>query len=279
MDALPSCRASAASARCPSRPRRARPWPIWPGCGHAQRPAGEQPDSGGREPGRPLHPLLPLLHAGLRPGRLPQPAVVRRRRGALQRPPPAAPPPTPCQRAAFLQIMGSLAGKWPHSMTLQPGGVAGAPDRRSGCGCSRRCVPRVAGAAAVRRPAGGHRRHRLGRGPAPLDGRPAGHGQRLPAVPADRRRPANSPASAARRIASSSHGAYPRTPAGSFPACARPAGRRLQPFEPADVVEDVSHAWLEADVPRHPPRATPGRGTQGRRLYLVQGAALAGQVA
>ena len=50
-----------------------------------------------------------------------------------------------------------------------------------------------------------------------------------------------------------SHGAYPKDAGWLFPrgVLDLPAGA-LQPFEPADVVEDVSHAWLEADVPRHP---------------------------
>ena len=157
-------------------------------------------------------------------------------------------------RAAFLQIMGSLAGKWPHSMTLQPGGVARAPQtaerlrvfaalrefrtwlERRLFGDRLEAIAGIDSVAALRRW---------------MDARPATASDfRLFLAIADDLQLARIGRATDRFL---SHGAYAREGGWLFPrgVLDLPAGA-LQPFEPADVVEDVSHAWLEADVPRHP---------------------------
>ncbi|HNO89087.1 MAG TPA: nickel-dependent hydrogenase large subunit [Rhodocyclaceae bacterium] len=157
-------------------------------------------------------------------------------------------------RAAFLQIMGCLAGKWPHSMTLQAGGVARAPQTAD--------LLRVF--AALREFRTWLERH--------LFGDRLEHVAALDSVAALRRWQATGPAAASDfgqflRIADDldlaalgratdrflSHGAYPRDAGWLFPrgVLDLPAGV-LQGFDPADVREDVTHAWLEPDAPRHP---------------------------
>ena len=157
-------------------------------------------------------------------------------------------------RAAFLQIMGSLAGKWPHSMTLQPGGVARAPQ----------AAERLRMFAALREFRRWLERHLFGdrlEAVACIESvaglrrwmaaRPATASDfRLFLEIADDLQLARFGRAADRFL---SHGAYAREGGWLFPrgVLDLPAGA-LQPFAPGDVLEDVSHAWLEDDAPRHP---------------------------
>jgi uptake hydrogenase large subunit len=157
-------------------------------------------------------------------------------------------------RAAFMQIMGLLAGKWPHTLTLQPGGVARAPQaaerlrvfaalREFRAWMERRLfgdrlenIVAIESIAALRRW---------------MNARPAtGSDFRLFLEIADDLQLSRYGRATDRFL---SHGAYPREGGWLLPrgVLDLPAGS-LQPFLPADVLEDVSHAWLEDDQPRHP---------------------------
>jgi hydrogenase large subunit len=158
-------------------------------------------------------------------------------------------------RAGFLQIMGLLAGKWPHSLTLQPGGVARAPQ----------AAERLRVFAALREFRGWLERQLFGdrlEAIAALDSQVALHRwmDSRPAEASDFRlfleiaeglQLARYGRGTDRFL---SHGAYPKEGGGwLFPrgVLDLPAGA-LQPFLPGDVLEDVSHAWLEDEPPRHP---------------------------
>lgn len=135
-------------------------------------------------------------------------------------------------RARFLHLMGLLAGKWPHSLALQPGGTTKAVDSgervrllaiiaefREALETELYGGPLEAVASLVSpdwdrgdlglflRIARDLGLERLGRGPG----------------------------------AFLSHGSF-----GLFPAGAVAGGRPL-PFDPAAVSEDLSHAWMAAD--------------------------------
>jgi hydrogenase large subunit len=157
-------------------------------------------------------------------------------------------------RAAFMQIMGLLAGKWPHTLTLQPGGVARAPQaaerlrvfaalREFRAWLEKRLFgDRLENIAAIESIAGLRRW---------MDARSATASDfGLFLEIADDLQLSRYGRATDRFL---SHGAYPREGGWLLPrgVLDLPAGS-LQPFLPADVLEDVSHAWLEDDQPRHP---------------------------
>lgn len=157
-------------------------------------------------------------------------------------------------RAAFLQLMGVLAGKWPHTLSLQPGGSARPVS----------AAEKIRLYALLREFRGWLERRLFGDGLeaiAALDSAAA-----LDAW-ADARAPLHSDFRLFIEIARDldlarlgratdvflSYGAYEHGGGGALFARGvwRPGGERTA-FDPALVAEDLSHAWLRADTPRHP---------------------------
>lgn len=150
-------------------------------------------------------------------------------------------------RAAFLQLMGHLAGKWPHTLAIQPGGST-RPVQTSGC---------IRLAALLRRFRGWLERELFG------DVLEAVAGLRdAAALDAwrDARPPAHSDFRLFLEIASEldlyrlgratdtfiSYGNFPLEDANRFFAAGVWDGGVLHPLDPRELSEDVSHSWLEA---------------------------------
>ncbi len=156
-------------------------------------------------------------------------------------------------RAAFLHLLGLLAGKWPHTLTLQPGGVARAAS----------VAEKLRLRALVREFRGWLERHFFGdalEAVAALDSAAALAAWR------DARAPAASDFRLFLEIAGDlglerlgratdrflSYGAYPLGGAALFaPGVREGAGARAA-FAHADIAEDASHAWMADPRPRHP---------------------------
>lgn len=157
-------------------------------------------------------------------------------------------------RAAFLQILGILAGKWPHSLTLQPGGSARA------IGASEK----IRVHALLRQFRGWLERHLFGdalEAIAALDSAAA-----LEAWKAARA-PASSDFRLFLDIADAlgldglgratdrflSYGNYPLAGTPLFaPGVWQPERAEVLPVVQADIAEDASHAWMADARPRHP---------------------------
>lgn len=152
-------------------------------------------------------------------------------------------------RAAFMHLMGLMAGKWPHSLSLQPGGSARPMEQaetlqligllkdfrrfleRHTFGDRLEAVAALAGLDDLAR----WRRGRRGDLALFLDVADdldlAGLGR------------------ATDRFLS--YGAYPAAAGHLFPAGVRRAGEDRQPLDPQAILEDVSHAWMAGEA-RHP---------------------------
>jgi hydrogenase large subunit len=154
-------------------------------------------------------------------------------------------------RSRFLELMGVLAGKWPHTLALQPGGTSRAvkPSEKVQLFVLLRAFRAFLESAVF-----GDELERIGA----LNGVPALEAWRdaRPAQASDFR--------LFLEIAGDlelwrlgratdvfmSYGAYagggsPRFAAGVFDGA-------LHPIDERTIAEDVSHAWLADDVPRHP---------------------------
>ncbi|QDF99384.1 HupV protein [Azoarcus sp. DD4] len=156
-------------------------------------------------------------------------------------------------RAAFLQLMGVLAGKWPHTLSLQPGGSAKAVS----------AAEKIRLFALLREFRGWLERRLFGdslEAVAALDSVAA-----LDAW-ADARAPQHSDFRLFIEIARDlglqrigratdvflSYGAYGEGDKALFARGVWRPGAEPAAFDPALIVEDVSHAWLRADAARHP---------------------------
>ena len=160
-------------------------------------------------------------------------------------------------RMAFMQAMGLLAGKWPHTLTLQPGGTAQALQASQRLrlvallaefrrwleerlfGDVLEAVAALSDAAALRRWAAA----RLApSGAAPAD---------LPLFlqVADDLQLWQTGRATDRFLATDAHAGAdgPLMRGGVW------ADGRVHPFDPSDVAEDLTHAWLAADDPVQPP--------------------------
>ena len=148
-------------------------------------------------------------------------------------------------RAELLHVMGLLAGKWPHTLAIQPGGVTRAPGAREKARLAailrafRRYLEEVLfggrledfaaldAPAALRRWAGGDVALFLEiAGDLGLDRLGCGAGRYM------------------------SFGAYPLSDGPVFAAGLRVDGQPC-PLDPAGIVEDLSHAWMTGDA-AHP---------------------------
>ncbi len=154
-------------------------------------------------------------------------------------------------RAEFLHVVGLLAGKWPHTLTLQPGGAA-----------------RVAAAHEIRHLLGilaGFRRflerHLFG-GPLEEFAALSDAGSLLEWAASRPRTDLSLFLRASRDTGLNevgrgndrylSFGAYPVDGKFTFPDGVR-NGTRPRPLDCARIAEDASHAWLDDDAPpRHP---------------------------
>ncbi len=154
-------------------------------------------------------------------------------------------------RAAFLQIMGSLAGKWPHTLSLQPGGMARAPQ----------AAERLRVFGLLKEFRRWLERHLFGdrlEAVAALESR-----AQLDAWRQGRRGDLAAFLEVADALGLEAHGrgtdrflsygAYARDGGWLFPrgVLDLPAGV-LQGFDPADVQEDGHHAWLQPGPALHP---------------------------
>lgn len=142
-------------------------------------------------------------------------------------------------RAALLHILGLLAGKWPHTLAIQPGGVTKTPTPRdlvriaASLRAFRRYLEEVLFGAAVEEFAA------LAT-PATLQGWTSGDAGLFLEIAADL---------GLARIGSGpgrylSYGAYPLPEAGFGFAGGLWQADGLSPVDPARIVEDLSHAWM-----------------------------------
>ena len=166
-------------------------------------------------------------------------------------------------RAAFLQLMGLLAGKWPHTLSLQPGGSARGVS----------AAEKIRLFALLREFRGWLERHLFGdalENFAALDTVAALDAWR------DARPPSASDLRLFLEIADDlqlhtlgragdvflSYGAYQAGGRHLFPRGVwRPDGG-LEPLDPMRITEDGSHAWMSDGAPLHP--------WQGRTLPLAE---------
>jgi uptake hydrogenase large subunit len=156
-------------------------------------------------------------------------------------------------RAGLLEAMGLLAGKWPHTLALQPGGTSRAVEAAQKTELHlllrafRRFLERTLFGDALE-------------AVAALDGLTALEAWRdaRPAEASDFRLFLEIAADLdLARLGRAtdvfmSYGAYPR---GGAPRFARGVWDGAPgPLDPSAISEDVSHAWLAGDEPRHPAR-------------------------
>ncbi len=147
-------------------------------------------------------------------------------------------------RANFLKLMGFLAGRWPHTLAIQPGGSTRAITAGE----------RIRLLASLRDFRGFLEKRLFGDSLATVAAL-SGKDQLLAWATG---RPGDLPAFLAvatdlglDRIGKAydaflSHGAYDLFPAGTWQA------NILAPFDPVAIAEDARHAWLADDVARHP---------------------------
>lgn len=155
-------------------------------------------------------------------------------------------------RARFLEVMGVLAGKWPHSLALQPGGTTRPVQEAeklqlwTQLRAFRRFLERTLYGDALERVAA-------------LDGAAALEAwcAERPGAPGDLRlflevaRDLGLERLGRASDVFLSYGAYPSAGTAGFASGVFERGER-RPLDPGAIREDASHAWLADDVPRHP---------------------------
>ncbi|WP_370222631.1 nickel-dependent hydrogenase large subunit [Pararhodobacter marinus] len=148
-------------------------------------------------------------------------------------------------RAQLLHITGMLAGKWPHTLAIQPGGVTKAPDARdrvrilSTLRSFRRTLEATIFGAKLEEYAALATL-------SDLDGWQTGDAALFLRIAADL------------GLAASGQGPRRYLSAGAYPLGAQRLTRAglldrgtLKPFDPAQITEDLSHAWMLGDT-AHP---------------------------
>lgn len=156
-------------------------------------------------------------------------------------------------RSAFLQLMGQLAGKWPHTLALQPGGSSQPVDV---AGRLRLLAQLRQFRAFLEQQMFGDRLEQVG----------ALASEEALAAWSERVGPAASDFGLFLRMARSlplhrlgrgadrflSHGAFPQLDERPlWPAGLRDAGG-LHAVDDADIDEALGHSWLRGDTPQHP---------------------------
>ncbi|MEW5998594.1 MAG: nickel-dependent hydrogenase large subunit [Pseudomonadota bacterium] len=181
-------------------------------------------------------------------------------------------------RSAWMEIMGVLAGKWPHTLSIQPGGSTRAVSRtekarlgamvaqfrrfleRSTFGDDLDAVAALASRDALYAWAESH--------PASDFGRFVALSRALDLAALGRTRNVHL-----------SFGAYPGESGHLFSAGAF-AEESMQLFDPATIAEDVSHAWYAGDGLSTPTEPGPAPDVNGSDRYSwCKAPRLAGQVA